>query len=283
MTAFISWNIQSGRGVDGVYNLRRIARVLHDMGDAEVICLQEVARCAPDINDGIDQVAALTELLTDYQAFFGPAITRPCAKGGPRQAFGNLVLTRLPVLQAFYHPLPQPADLTVKNMPRQASEIVLQTPQGPLRVINTHLEYYSSLQREAQIERLRTLYSEASANQPLPSAADGQGIFAALPRPVSALLCGDFNVVALSDSHRRIIAPFAEAPALRDAWSLLHPDQPHAPTCGVFDHAQWPDGAHCRDFFFISDDLALRLRDIQVNLDTDASDHQPLRLVLNDF
>lgn len=281
MTAFISWNIQWGRGVDGKIDLQRIAHVLKAMGDADIICLQEVARFVPEIDDGTDQVTALADLFPGFSPFFGAAIDRIGGKGGLRQAFGNLVLTRLPALQVFHHPLPQPVDPSVKKMPRQAAELIVDTPRGPLRVMTTHLEYFSSRQRDAQIEHLRALHAEAGAGAQAPRLDVGQGIFSALSRPVSLLLCGDFNCRALSAQYQRIITPFPDGiPGLCDAWPLVYPQQPHAPTCGVFDSDQWQEGPHCRDFFFVSEDIASRVSAVEVNVDTDASDHQPLYLVL---
>ena len=40
----LSWNIQWCRGVDGRVDPERIAREVRAMADADVICLQEVAR-----------------------------------------------------------------------------------------------------------------------------------------------------------------------------------------------------------------------------------------------
>lgn len=283
MTAIISWNIQSGRGVDGIIDLDRIAQAIRAMGQADVICLQEVARFVPEIADGADQLTALADRFPEYTAFFGAAIDRLGAQDGPRRAFGNLILTRLPALQLFQHSLPQPPDPMVKSMPRQASEIVVAKSEDPLRIITTHLEYFSASQRSAQIEYLRFLHTEVGANAQKPPATPGQGIFAPAPRPASLVICGDFNCPALSPQYERILAPFpAETPSLCDAWTRVYPGQPHAPTCGVFDREQWQEGPHCRDFFFVTEDIAPWVETVEVNVATRASDHQPLRLVLRD-
>ena len=109
----------------------------------------------------------------------------------------------------------------------------------------------------------------------------GSGPYAGAPWPCSAVLCGDFNFDATDAQHARMTAPFADgAPSLCDAWLHLHGGRPRAPTCGVFDHAQWPQGPHCRDFFFVTDDLLGRVRAVAVDTETDASDHQPVRLTL---
>jgi endonuclease/exonuclease/phosphatase family metal-dependent hydrolase len=76
-------------------------------------------------------------------------------------------------------------------------------------------------------------------------------------------------------------APFDDGtPDFRDAWTVAHPGQPHAPTCGIGDAAQWPAGPHCRDFIFVTEDLAPRVRGVAVDTKTTASDHQPIHLAL---
>jgi endonuclease/exonuclease/phosphatase family metal-dependent hydrolase len=91
------------------------------------------------------------------------------------------------------------------------------------------------------------------------------------------VLCGDFNVEPGAPEYRRLTAPGRGA-ALSDAWTVARPGQPHPPTCGVHDHAQWPQGAHCRDYFFCSRDVAARIEAFEFDAHTNASDHQPLLL-----
>ena len=55
-----------------------------------------------------------------------------------------------------------------------------------------------------------------------------------------------------------------------DAWRLVHTDKAHDATCGVFDHETWPQGAHCRDFFFVAGDCANQVTDFIVNTKTNA-------------
>lgn len=285
MTAIVTWNIQCGLGVDGRVDLGRTAAVIKAMGDADLLCLQEVCRHMPelDADADADQVALLGELFAGYTALFGAAVDRAGAIPGRRRRFGNLVLSRLPVLQAFRHALPQPPDPAAKHMPRQATEVVVDAPGGPLRVITTHLEYHSEAQRQAQARRLRDLQAEVAANLRRPAPLPPSGPYAAHPRPAGCVLCGDFNAQPDDSVYRRVTAPFFDAtPGFADAWRTLYGTRPHDPTCGVFDHRQWPQGGHCRDFFFLTPDLAARARTVSVDLATDASDHQPVRLVLND-
>ena len=277
MTVVLTWNIQAGLGCDGVTDLGRIAATIRAR-DPDVICLQEVARNVPDMAGGEDQVERLAGLFPGYHAVFGPAIDR--AGAGQRLRFGNLVLSRLPVLQAFAHPLPQPAAPGVKHMPRQATEIVADTPAGPMRIVTTHLEYHSETQRIAQAEHLRRLQAEVEANEAAPGRDTGTGIYALAPRPASALYCGDFNAAPGDAVHALMTAPLPSGPALSDAWSVFAPDAPHPPTTGVFDRRQWPQGPHARDYFFVTPDLAGRIADVEVDVQTDQSDHQPVLLRL---
>ena len=49
-------------------------------------------------------------------------------------------------------------------------------------------------------------------------------------------------------------------------------------TVGLYDVAQWQGRQHCFDFMFVSQDLAPFVRRMEVDLLTQASDHQPLLL-----
>jgi endonuclease/exonuclease/phosphatase family metal-dependent hydrolase len=64
-------------------------------------------------------------------------------------------------LQVFRHSLPWPADPGVMSMQRGALEATVDTPLGLVRLTTTHLEYFSVLQRSAQVARLRELHREA--------------------------------------------------------------------------------------------------------------------------
>jgi endonuclease/exonuclease/phosphatase family metal-dependent hydrolase len=184
----------------------------------------------------------------------------------------------------FRHLLPWPADASVPNMQRAAVEAVVQTRSGPLRVTTTHLEYYSAKQRAAQVERLREVQAEAAghANEPVRPEKEGSP-FAPAPRPACGVLTGDFNFRPEDPLHARMQAPIAAGvPAYRDAWEVRHPGRPHDPTLGVFDKEQWPQPPFCCDFIFVTEDIAARVEQVVVDASTDASDHQPVLLVLAD-
>jgi endonuclease/exonuclease/phosphatase family metal-dependent hydrolase len=279
----VSWNIQWGKGRDGRIDLGRIVDTARALGDPDVLCLQEVAQNYPVLDDGKgeDQPARFAALLPGYRPIFHPAIETLVP--GAERRFGNMVLTRLPVVQVLSHLLPRPVE-AAKHMQRQALELILAAPFGPVRVVTTHLEYHSAAHRLAQVARLRALHEEAAGHAALGvtrGAADGP--YETLARPAAALLCGDFNFEPDWPDYAAMTAPFATgAPALRDAWTVAHAGRRHEPTCGIDDPEQWPKGPHARDFFFVSADLAPRVAAVRVDTATPASDHQPVLLELRD-
>jgi len=280
----LTWNIQWCRGCDGRVSPARIVTAARETADFDVLCLQEVACNYPELagSRGENQYDTLAGFLPDYVLVKGPA-TDAFGPGGRRQ-FGNALLTRLPVVQVYRHLLPWPADASAPNMQRAALEVVLACPSGPLRVTTTHLEYYSETQRSAQLERLRDLQIEAAGHAAAPPRPGKNGApIEPLPRPASGILTADFNFRPEDPLHARLQAPLGPAvPAYRDAWQLRHPGVPHPPTLGVHDKEQWPGPAFACDFIFVTEDLAGRVEDVVVNAATDASDHQPVLLVLRD-
>ena len=279
----LSWNIQWCRGVDGRVDVQRIARTARELADADVICLQEVARGFDTLagSAGEDQFALLAQAFPGYTAIEGIATDVPHPGGGRRQ-FGNMLLSRLPVRQAWRHLLPWPADADHADMQRVAVEAVIETPDvGDLRVTCTHLGYYSAAQRLAQCDGLRALHAAAHAQRVKPARADvSNGPFHWRARPQAGIVCGDFNCEPGSPAHARMLEPFADGtPALRDAWQVAHPGRLHDATVGLFDTVQWPRRFAC-DFAFVSEDLAPRVAAFEVDAGSDASDHQALVLRL---
>ncbi|MGH7123513.1 MAG: endonuclease/exonuclease/phosphatase family protein, partial [Stellaceae bacterium] len=202
--------------------------------------------------------------------------------GGKRQCFGNLILSRLPVLQVLPQLLPRPAEPGIRSMQRQGLEAVVEAPFGALRVITTHLEFYSEMHRLAQVDAIRARHEEAAVRAATPGDDDTQGLYRAMPRPATGLVCGDFNFEPGWPEYHRMLSSFpVGVPTFLDAWRVRNPGKPHAPTAGIYDADQWPKGPNCRDFVFVTSDLAGRLRRVAVDVRTDASDHQPVLIELD--
>jgi endonuclease/exonuclease/phosphatase family metal-dependent hydrolase len=274
----ITWNIQWGKGCDGAVDLARIVSAARSLADADIFCFQEVSDGFASMDGGVDQSAQLSALLPEHRAVFRPAVETIDSQGRAHR-FGNMTLSRLPVLQVASHLLPWPQDNSVRSMRRQALEVTVQAAFGPLRVTNTHLEYYSVAQRDAQIGRLLDLQQEASTYR---QAADEREPYGRQLIAASGILCGDFNFDVSDPQHAMLHASVRPGSNYRDAWTLRYPDRRHAPTCGIHDHAQWKHGPDCRDFIFVSEDLAGRIRHVEVEGETAASDHQPVLIEIAD-
>jgi endonuclease/exonuclease/phosphatase family metal-dependent hydrolase len=281
----ITWNVQWCRGVDGAVDPARIVAEARRLADFDVLCLQEIADNYPDPrlagSDGEDQFARLAQLLPGFTAVPGIAVDQP-GDDRRRRRFGNLILSRLPVRQVYRYLLPYPCDPGMPGMPRIAVEAVIGEGDYDLRVITTHLEYYSAQQRMAQVDALRAIYAEghAYARDAQMTMTDG-GPFQTFIRPRGTVITGDCNFEPDSPEHRRMLAPFAEGtPPLVDAWSTLHPGKAHPPTFKIYEKKR-PDEPelHC-DFIFIGEELRARLRGIRVDVETQAADHQPVILTL---
>ena len=239
----LNWNVQSCRGMDGRVDPARIAAETRRFG-ADVACFQEI------------DSDAILHALPEYQSAWASGVDVPAARG--RFRFGNVILSRLPLGRILRHSLPWPASPDTPSMPRVAVEAVI----GELRVITTHLEYYSAAHRAAQVDSLERIFQEGRAKR---LEDNGDGPFKSFPRPESAILCGDFNMKPDDPLHDRI--------GLVDAWKALNPGKPHPPTFRVHEAGEAP---YCCDYAFVTPDLAPRLRAIRVDGATQASDHQPV-------
>jgi endonuclease/exonuclease/phosphatase family metal-dependent hydrolase len=272
----VTWNTQWCRGMDGAVSPQRIVEGARRMADFDVLCLQEVAQ-GYDALPGApgDQPAQLAALMPGFQLFFGAAVDE-FRSDGTRQRFGNLVATRLPVVQVQHHALPWPADAGRPSMPRMCTALMLRDPElGAVRVMTTHLEYYSAVQRIAQARALCGLHAQACAMAAAPPADGDPGSpFQSKTHTPLTILCGDFNLEASAPEYALI-----EAAGLCDAWRVLHGTRPQDPTFRLIDRTHGPDPIAC-DFIFLSAGLVPHVQSVWVDGQTRDSDHQPVALHL---
>lgn len=291
----LTWNTQWCCGLDGVVSPERIVQTIEAMGECDVLCLQEIAINYPQLRGTPqDQLAQLKALLPGWTVLFGAAVQEWTAAG--HQQFGNVIATRLPVLQVQHYPLPYPSDIQVRSMPRMCTVVTVQDPMlGPVRVMTTHLEYYSKRQRMAQARYLRRMHFEALSQvfAGPENAADGSP-FQNKPHTEHAVLCGDFNLEPQALEYTALASEAAVIECLEagwpeqvvgkrwhDAWVLLHPDTPQPPTFRLFDRQFGPEPGAC-DFVWVSDSLRSQVRSFEVDAQTQASDHQPVRVVIGE-
>jgi endonuclease/exonuclease/phosphatase family metal-dependent hydrolase len=279
----ITWNIQSCRGCDGAVSPRRIVEHARALGDFDVLCVQEVAANFPAVQGGAceDQYAALVELLPGFAVATGIAVDTLGADD-KRSRYGNAIFSRLPILQVISSRLPRPSDpVARRGMHRNLLEVVLDTGSGPLRIMTTHLEFHSARQRAAQVEAILQRHAEACLRD-----GDGQAIdrsggpFHTWPEPADAILTGDFNFPVDDPLHRRMQTGVAEnVPPFTDSWIYMYPDEQRPATVGVHDIVQWPEPFAC-DFIFATPRLLPKIRRMEIDQRSAASDHQPVLIEL---
>lgn len=274
----LSWNIQWGKGIDGCVDLSRIVHTIQQHGDFDIICLQEVANNFPDLpgNRKQDQFEKLLNAMKGFTGIYGIATDVPDKLGG-RNLFGNAIYSRFPIGQVWRHLLPWQGELMTPSMQRVLVEAVIHTDLGAVRVMTTHLEYYSQHQRETQIDTIRDLHRNACAMSRRNSIREEVGgPFEVFPRPAQALICGDLNFPAWAGEHQQILAPFEEGiPDFSDVWLVLHPDTQHPPTVGIHS-VDFVDRPECFDFIFVTEGLIPRLKSFGIDMVTQSSDHQPI-------
>ncbi len=264
----VSWNVQWCRGLDGKVDPARVAAELRRIADPDIACLQEIASDFPDLagSRGEDQPVALWRELPQYEPVVGWAVD-VAGTGGTRKRFGNMMLSRLPVGRVLRHSLPWPAAADVPSMPRAALEATVSAPFGPVRIVTTHLEYYSRAHRAAQITRLGELQMEWKAQR---KPVEDKGAFCWQPSAAGSILCGDFNLPAGDPLHQAILDL-----GWVDAWQALHPGEPHPATFRVHERNEG-ESPYCCDFVFVTPDLVPRLASIRIDTANRASDHQPV-------
>ncbi len=108
----VTYNIQFGLGKDGRYDLQRIASAVEG---ADIIALQEVERYWQR-SGNVDQPALLGEILDQYYWAYGPSFDVDASTHDPngridnvRRQFGNMILSKTPILSTRLFPLPKSA------------------------------------------------------------------------------------------------------------------------------------------------------------------------------
>ena len=270
----LSWNVQFGKASDGSSDFLRTLQYIKSLGDFDVICLQELARnmseyCMPDQSDHLQMTR---QFFKEHTSVWGSGFSWPAndAASNLRQEFGNVSLVKSSLLDFRVHQLPRPAALDKEQMQRVAVETVVDSKIGPLSIINTHLAFHDAHENQQQIEHLNRLEQERAAHHSKPKRI-GLGTYQEGFLASARMLCGDFNFTPDTSQYR-----YQLDMNWKDAWQLCNEDKTQAPTCGIFDARQWPQGGHCRDFFWLSHELQPLAADISVDTGTNLSDHQPV-------
>ena len=273
----LTWNIQATKGCDDRYDITRIIDIIKQYGDLDAICLQELSKHISDLNND-DQPSLIHDQFSDYHMLWGPGFSAP-DRAGTRREFGNMTLVKRDLLKnSRVHSLPSPSVSTLQ-MPRTMVEAVLATGDQQVALFNAHLAFHSSDERMAQIQMLTALRDQVTHKTSLDPGLESVGPYRFTNFCSDVILCGDLNVDSDSDMFKDYISDCGWV----DCWTVQSRysanDSPQRqPTCGCFDHMQWPQGAHTRDYFLATKNIASKTIQVEVDVNTDASDHQPVLL-----
>jgi len=126
----LSYNIHGGHTLGTDRDLRRIHAVLEEH-DVDIGVFQE-----------FETRVSRGGLEGDIELIAGPErpyhLPGPCIREGEGW-YGNLIISRHPIIRALNHNLETKPDLE----PRSAIDALIETPEGKLRVIGTHLSLIS--------------------------------------------------------------------------------------------------------------------------------------------
>lgn len=282
----VTYNIQYGIGLDGRYDIARIADAVRG---ADVIALQEVTRNNPN-NGGRDMVAELHVALPEYFSVYGPAssVDMGSAVENGRAVtrffdFGNMVLSKTPILSTRNLLLPRMRTYDRLNLQRGALEALIATPFGPVRFYSVHLDHTNPSERIAQI---RWLVDKAIAYPVEGGAISGISEFGfpEPPHPEAFVLMGDFNMqpgspeyvamTGLSDVEFGIVA--------RAGFPIDASKAPEAERITWIDpkHPEDATRQRCLDYCFLHASLAPRVKTCTVDTAAVGSDHRPVWLEL---
>ncbi|MGE4570672.1 MAG: endonuclease/exonuclease/phosphatase family protein [Gammaproteobacteria bacterium] len=281
---FATYNIQYGVGQDHSYDLSRIVDTLKDQ---DIVCIQEATTnwqaCESD-----NQPEVLAAELNLYMAY-APGFEVDCSLKddhgiitNARRRFGNMVLSRWPILYSRAHSLPRPAtEVSVDfypfvDLPRVALEAVINVNGNAIRFISVHLSHLPGEQRTAQINALKALVTTLPGEMHLwdddPQLSVYTDGMQAPLIPQTTLIAGDFNFEADGSDYTEMMKPLVNTNGiLIDAWLSSKKRLSDEGTCLEY------NGRFSRlDYLFITQDLndcVISANSDQSNL---SSDHFPL-------
>ena len=290
----VVYNIQFGCGRDGRIDLDRIARTI---ANADVAALQEVERNWRPDQAFPDQAARLAGLLPQHHWVHGATVDLDGSAAGAdgkvanlRRQFGNMILSRLPIISTRTLPLPTLPVSGEINDQSSMLEAVIGNGDRLFRLYNIHLNHLSRRQRLQQLATAIPFIGESGRRAGMISAPNLKGSlpvgdWLVLPggklpaMPPSVLFAGDFNSKPDSPEYEQIVGTrdpvygrLTEMDRFADALTLAGLPEDH----GVTFPASRGKPAARIDHCFLSIDLIPRVKRAWIDNDADGSDHQPL-------
>jgi endonuclease/exonuclease/phosphatase family metal-dependent hydrolase len=283
----VSYNVQYGTGKDGQVD---IDRIVGEIADGDVIAMQEVDRFWTR-SEMADQVQAFIQALPDHCWVYGPGVDLDASYRDAdgilhrrRRQFGNLLLSRFPILASRNHLLPKMNFHAQLSIQRTMLDGTIAFPSGPVRIASVHLAHAAEPERLAQVAYLRALQRDAGRDGGVLTGAHSHWLERPpIPaEPASSILLGDFNMSPNESAYAALVGPvdpkygrLTATDGYLDAWIHCGGD----PNGG---HTKFEDSGNRRiDYAFVSTDLAARAQAVRVDVEALGSDHQPIWLKID--
>jgi len=180
----LCYNIHYGQGMDGHYDVERLAKVIARL-KPDLVALQEVD-VGVKRSGRVHEAQRLGEL-TGMAVRFGPT---QHYEGG---LFGNAVLTRLPILDVLIQPLPYTESTPqLVTYPRGAIVVTVRGPgDKPLRFISTHFQHNVPADRLAEAKAINQHF--------------------AVDNEIPTILAGDMNATPDSEPISELLKQWTNA------------------------------------------------------------------------
>lgn len=279
---FLTYNIQYGKGKDELVN---IDRIISEIDGADIVALQEVDRFW-NRTDYADQVEQITTAMPDYYWIYGPGVDLHADQHsdknrGARRQFGNLILSRYPIISSRHHLLPKYGSVDALSIQRSALEATILCGKHRIRFYSIHLTHLSPQTRLPQINRLLEIHRDA-IHEGFPVSGNLKGFnweggVSDQSVPAEAIIMGDFNCQPDSEEYLRMAGPVSDYgghivnPAgFVDSWTHCKHDKMAGVTSDL-------NGMPARlDYCFVSTSLRHGITGCRVDERAQGSDHQPV-------
>ena len=299
----VTYNIQFGLGKDVRFDLERVAG---EVEGADIIALQEVERYW-ERSGNVDQVAELGKILDRYYWAYGPYFDVDGSEPQPdgtiknvRRQFGNMILSKTPILSTRLFPLPKSALRQRHNMVVGVFEgVVKLQSDGALRIYNAHLGARSQHDRVIQINSIRDTIRRAPAEGGAWTGYHAHALWehhahtlweedaSPPPMPESFVLLGDFNLEAKDPEYDHLVGPkdgdhgrLSSAEEFIDTWVAAgHHEDDGRTYCA--DPAASKAGDVRIDYAFVDQSMEKRVLGAWIDGAAQGSDHQPYWLDLD--
>jgi len=299
----VTYNIQFGLGKDECFDLERVAS---EVNGADVIALQEVERYWQR-SGNVDQPAQIAQILDKYYWAYGPYFDVDASTSEPdgriknvRRQFGNMILSKTPILSTRLFPLPKSALRHRHNMVVGVFEGVIKLQNdGALRIYNAHLGARSQHDRVAQINSIRKTIRSAPAQGGAWTGPHAQSMWEAHghklwkedstppPMPESFVLLGDFNLEYKDPEYDHLVGPMdgdlgriSSREEFIDTWVASGHEENEGTT--FLDATSSGETRGMRiDYAFVDESMKRQVLGARIDEQAQGSDHQPYWIELD--